>query len=121
MNRRTTQALAAERIAYGRSRRHVLKRVDQSFWDVKQRKTDPIDLLLAANRDRLPNILPIKMARMAVSPFGFFRGSVPLMAADLAALPTTKIPVQICGDAHVHNLGAFEAPRRPSYLRHQRF
>jgi uncharacterized protein (DUF2252 family) len=32
------------------------------------------------------------------------------MAADLATMPNTNIPVQICGDAHVRNLGAFAAP-----------
>jgi uncharacterized protein (DUF2252 family) len=47
---------------------------------------------------------------MAVCPFSFFRGSVPVMAADLATLPTTGIPVQICGDAHVRNLGAYAGP-----------
>jgi uncharacterized protein (DUF2252 family) len=47
---------------------------------------------------------------MAASPFGFFRGAVPLMAADVAPLPATGITVQICGDAHVRNLGAFASP-----------
>jgi uncharacterized protein (DUF2252 family) len=47
---------------------------------------------------------------MVASPFGFFRGAVPLMAADLASLPTTRITVQICGDAHIRNLGAFASP-----------
>ena len=32
------------------------------------------------------------------------------MAADLAALPHTGIFTQLCGDAHVSNLGAFAAP-----------
>ncbi len=32
------------------------------------------------------------------------------MAADLAALPNTAIISQLCGDAHVRNLGAFAAP-----------
>ena len=32
------------------------------------------------------------------------------MAADLALLPHTGIVNQICGDAHVRNLGAFAAP-----------
>jgi uncharacterized protein (DUF2252 family) len=32
------------------------------------------------------------------------------MAADLAVLPNTGIEAQICGDAHVRNLGAFAAP-----------
>jgi hypothetical protein len=32
------------------------------------------------------------------------------MAADLAALPRTGVHVQLCGDAHVRNLGAYAAP-----------
>jgi uncharacterized protein (DUF2252 family) len=44
---------------------------------------------------------------MAASPFGYFRGSVPIMAADLAKLPRSGIMTQICGDAHLRNLGAF--------------
>ena len=47
---------------------------------------------------------------MAESPFGYFRGAVPVMAADLAVLPSTGIVSQLCGDAHVRNLGAFAAP-----------
>jgi uncharacterized protein (DUF2252 family) len=46
---------------------------------------------------------------MRVSPFAFFRGAAALMAADLARTPITGISVQICGDAHVRNLGAYEA------------
>src|SRR5262249_12775931 len=66
--------------------------------------------LAEVERGRLPALLPIKHGRMAVSPFGFFRGAVPVMAADLARLPVTGLAVQICGDAHVRNLGAFAAP-----------
>jgi uncharacterized protein (DUF2252 family) len=47
---------------------------------------------------------------MADSPFGYFRGAVPVMAADLAALPNAGIISQLCGDAHVRNVGAFGAP-----------
>jgi len=47
---------------------------------------------------------------MVQSPFGYFRGAVPVMAADLAVLPSTGIAAQLCGDAHVRNLGAFAAP-----------
>jgi uncharacterized protein (DUF2252 family) len=52
----------------------------------------------------------IKHERMAASAFGFFRGAVPIMAADLACHPNTGITTQICGDAHVLNLGAYAAP-----------
>src|ERR1035437_4972460 len=94
----------------GLSCRERLKRSDQSKWDVGRRSHDPVEFLIASNKGRIPELLPIKMGRMAASPFGFFRGAVPLMAADLATLPVTKIEVQICGDAHVRNMGCFAAP-----------
>jgi uncharacterized protein (DUF2252 family) len=94
----------------GQSCRHKVARADHANWDPKHRRYDVIDLLLAAQRGRIPSLLPIKWGRMAASPFGFFRGAVPLMAADLAPLPHTGLTAQICGDAHVRNLGAFEAP-----------
>ena len=59
---------------------------------------------------RLPELLPFKYGRMAASAFGFFRGAAPIMAADLARLAVSGIAVQICGDAHVRNLGAYAAP-----------
>ncbi len=99
-----------ERRQYGRSLRNQIARIDQGDWDPKQRKFDVISLLIDSNRPRIPRLLPIKYAHMAASPFGFFRGAVPLMAADLAPLPCTTLHTQICGDAHVQNLGAFEAP-----------
>ena len=34
------------------------------------------------------------------------------MAADLGALPTTKLWAQLCGDAHLANFGLFAAPDR---------
>ena len=95
---------------YGQSRRDVVGRSDQADWKSKRRSFDPVDLIIASNRDRLRRLVPIKLARMLASPFGFFRGSVPLMAADLAALPTSGLTSQICGDAHVRNLGAYAAP-----------
>ncbi len=99
-----------ERRQLGRSLRNEVKRVSHAGWDPKQRNFDVVDLLIKANRERVARLLPLKYGAMALSPFGFFRGSVPLMAADLAALPRTGLLAQICGDAHVQNLGAFEAP-----------
>jgi uncharacterized protein (DUF2252 family) len=99
-----------ERVEYGRHQRHKLKRSDHASWDAKKRKRDPLDIIRETNAERTPELVPIKMARMALSPFAFFRGSVPVMAADLAAVRSTEIMAQICGDAHVRNLGAFAAP-----------
>lgn len=106
----SNQQSVNERLEYGRKLRHKLKRSDHANWDAERRRHDPIDIILQINRERIAELVPIKMARMAVSPFGFFRGNVAVMAADLATLPNTGIPVQICGDAHVHNLGAYSAP-----------
>jgi len=61
-------------------------------------------------RGRIPALLKLKHQLMAQSPFGYFRGAAPVMAADLAALPNTGILCQLCGDAHVRHLGAFAAP-----------
>ncbi len=59
---------------------------------------------------RVPALILLKYQLMAESPFGYFRGAAPVMAADLAQLPSTGIVSQLCGDAHVRNLGAFAAP-----------
>jgi uncharacterized protein (DUF2252 family) len=49
---------------------------------------------------------------MLRSPFTFLRGSAALMASDLAALPSTGIHVQACGDCHLLNFGLFATPER---------
>jgi len=102
-------AKVAERRDFGISCRQRLHRVDQGRWQ-RKKNLDPVALLVGSAKRRLPELLPIKWARMALSPFGFFRGAVPLMAADLAASAHTDIMVQMCGDAHVRNLGAYAAP-----------
>jgi len=61
-------------------------------------------------RGRVPALIQLKYQLMAESPFGYFRGAAPVMAADLAQLPSTGIVSQLCGDAHVRNLGAFASP-----------
>jgi uncharacterized protein (DUF2252 family) len=99
-----------ERRAFGQSRRKQVRRQEQKRWSGAVRQTDPVDALAVSAVGRVPSLLAIKWQRMAASPFGFFRGAVPVMAADLAVLPHTGILCQLCGDAHVRNLGAFAAP-----------
>ncbi len=107
-NQQPSQTLE-ERRQVGRALRDRVKRTSHAAWDLKLRTFDVIELLKKSNRERIARLLPIKYARMAVSPFGFFRGAVPVMAADLAQLPSTGLMTQICGDAHVQNLGSFQA------------
>ena len=56
--------------------------------------------------------LPLRFARMGVSPFTFLRGSAQVMAFDLASGPSTDLEVRLCGDAHLLNFGAFASPER---------
>lgn len=99
-----------QRLEFGRNQRNRLRRVDQKQLRPEERKFDPIQVLLSSAEGRLRELLPIKYARMAVGPFAFFRGAVAVMAADLGRLPHTGIEVQLCGDAHIQNLGSFAAP-----------
>jgi uncharacterized protein (DUF2252 family) len=99
-----------ERQTRGKQLRRKIGRGRQADWSPEKRQIDPVTAILAANRNRLRELVPIKMGRMATTPFAFFRGSAPLMAADLATLPVTGLNAQLCGDAHVRNLGAYAAP-----------
>jgi uncharacterized protein (DUF2252 family) len=99
-----------ERVALGQSQRKHMRRAEHAGWQPKSRHADPLHLLAVSMRGRVPALVPLKYERMAASPFGFFRGAVPVMAYDLSLGPNTGIHTQLCGDAHVRNLGAFAAP-----------
>jgi uncharacterized protein (DUF2252 family) len=95
---------------FGRSLRRRLSRDEHGGWREEWRRLDPLATLKASNAERLPELVPLKLARMAASPFGFFRGAAPIMAGDLARRPVTGLLTQISGDAHIKNLGAYAAP-----------
>src|SRR5580698_3047139 len=99
-----------ERRAVGRAARKQMSRQNHSQWKPEARRHKPLELLAESMRGRVPQLVTLKYERMLDSPFGYFRGAVPVMASDLATHPDTGIVNQICGDAHVRNLGAFAAP-----------
>src|ERR1700723_302050 len=101
---------AAERFAMGQERRKQIKRADHAACKVKDRRESPLALLDAATRGRVPALVVLKKQLMAASPFGYFRGAAPVMAYDLSLTANTGICNQLCGDAHVRNLGAYAAP-----------
>jgi len=103
----TTPLSLADRHALGVRARKQLARSAHAAFDHKACPQNPLEVLAASERGRLPRLITIKHERMAASPFGFFRGAVPIMAADLACHPNTGITTQLCGDAHVLNLGAY--------------
>jgi uncharacterized protein (DUF2252 family) len=73
---------------------------------------DTVAMLLSQAESRVPDLVPIRHGRMLVSPFTYYRGAALPMAADLAATPTSGLRVQLCGDAHLSNFGAFASPQR---------
>jgi uncharacterized protein (DUF2252 family) len=101
---------AKERFALGQERRKQVRRMEHKTWRAKDRRESPQRLLAASTQGRVPSLVTLKDELMAVSPFGYFRGAVPVMAYDLSLVANTGICNQLCGDAHVRNLGAFAAP-----------
>jgi uncharacterized protein (DUF2252 family) len=99
-----------QRRARGQAKRKQISRQEHAHWLSNLRQHDPVALIEESMRGRVPSLVPLKYERMLASPLGFFRGAVPVMAADLALLPHTGILNQICGDAHIRNLGAYAAP-----------
>jgi uncharacterized protein (DUF2252 family) len=81
-------------------------------WAPDPDRPDPIALLAHQAESRIPQLVPLRHARMAVSPFTFDRGAAVVMAADLAPTPVSGITVQLCGDAHLSNFGLFASPER---------
>ena len=100
----------AERERLGRARRDTAPRASIADWMPAADRLDPVARLMAGNAGREPALVPLRMSRMAVSPFTFLRGSASVMAADLATLPTSGLDVMLDGDAHMNNFGIFGTP-----------
>jgi uncharacterized protein (DUF2252 family) len=102
----------AELYAAGKALRSACPRTSHGTWLVPPDRPGAVDLVLAAEAERLPDLLPLRHGRMARSAFTFFRGAAYTMAADLAFTPASGIRVQCCGDAHLSNFGGFATPER---------
>ena len=71
---------------------------------------DPVAILAASDRTRIPELIPVRYQRMLSGPFAFLRGAAAVMAQDLRHQPSVGIAVQACGDCHLMNFGAFATP-----------
>jgi uncharacterized protein (DUF2252 family) len=101
-----------QRLADGKAARQRIPRSAHARWTPPKERPDPLNILAAASRTRVPSLVPIWYGRMSLSPFTFLRGSASIMAADLASTPVTGSRVQLCGDAHIGNFGVFATPER---------
>src|SRR4029077_463101 len=106
------QRSRGQQYAEGKAIRDSCARLSHAKWKPPADRVDPIGILEASNKGRLPELIPVRYGRMIPSPFVFYRGAAAIMAADLAHTPTTGIRVQSCGDAHLMNFGAFATPER---------
>jgi len=102
----------ADRRAHGVDARSATPPESHAGWMPAADRPDPVTLLEEQNTTREPDLVPVRHGRMVVSPFTFYRGAAKIMAADLAGTPTAGLDVQLCGDAHLSNFGAFASPER---------
>ncbi len=95
------------RAATGKTLRKAVPREVHGQWKPAGDRPDPVELVLASNAGRVDSLIPLRMQRMAASPFAFLRGAAVVMAWDLARSPVTGLDVVIDGDCHVDNFGMF--------------
>lgn len=101
-----------DRRAQGKALHQTVPRTAHAGWKTPHDRRDPIELLVEANKGRIPDLIPVRFGRMMQSPFTFYRGAAMVMAADLAHTAQSGLYVQACGDAHLLNFGGFATPER---------
>lgn len=100
----------ARDVARGRALRKAAPR--RALAELVPSPRSATEILVEQNRRRIPELVPLRFARMLTNPFAFYRGSAAVMAADLAASPSSSVEVLSCGDAHLSNFGIYAAPDR---------
>lgn len=99
-----------ERFAIGKGLRERVPRRALADWRVPGDRRDPVELVRRSHEGRVAELVPVRVARMMTSPYGFLRGAAVVMAHDVAGLPATGITPVICGDAHLGNFGFYASP-----------
>ena len=110
--KRVAHPSVEERLAQGKKARDLTPPSSHTGWAAATDRPDPVALLEEQNVTREPDLVPVRHGRMLVSPFTFYRGAAKIMAADLNDTPVAGLGVQLCGDAHLSNFGAFASPER---------
>ncbi len=99
-----------ERFRLGKSLRAKVPRSSLADWAAPPTRPDPIELIKYSHLGRVEELIPIRVARMIGSPYGFLRGTAIVMADDVAYLPSTGITPVVCGDSHLGNFGFYASP-----------
>ncbi|MER5965715.1 DUF2252 domain-containing protein [Streptomyces sp. NPDC002057] len=110
--REAAHATPEERAALGKEARRGAPRSSHAEYRPSPHRPDPLTILEAQSATRVPELVPIRYARMTESPFRFYRGAAAIMASDLAATPRSGFTAQLCGDAHMLNFRLLASPER---------
>ncbi|MFI6418121.1 DUF2252 domain-containing protein [Streptomyces sp. NPDC050842] len=110
--RAARHATPEERAALGKEARRRSPRSGHAEYRPSADRPDPLTILEAQSAARVPELVPIRYARMTESPFRFYRGAAAIMASDLAATPRSGLTAQLCGDAHMLNFRLLASPER---------
>jgi uncharacterized protein (DUF2252 family) len=102
----------SERYQMGKELRRQVPRRSLGDWTAPADRPDPVRLIRESHRGRQDWLIPLRVGRMAASPYGFLRGAAIVMAEDVARLPSTGIQPVVCGDAHLGNFGFYASPER---------
>src|SRR6186997_1349820 len=101
-----------QRFALGRQLRQRVPRSSLGQWRRDKQRPDPVAQIVHSHDGRLASLIPIRVARMVASPYGFLRGATVVMTHDLSRVQATGITPVICGDAHLGNFGFYASPER---------
>ena len=63
-----------ERYAEGKALRDRCSRQSHAGWKPAKGRRDPVEMVLASEKGRLPKLLPLRHGRMVRSAFTFYRG-----------------------------------------------
>src|SRR6516165_10860340 len=99
-----------ERRAHGAVWRERVPLQAHAEWHPPADRADPVEILIEQGKSRIPELLPVRYARMKTDAFAFLRGAAAVMARDLASGPVTGLRLQVCGDCHLANFGAYATP-----------
>ena len=89
LRRRST--LRRDRYRTGKELRRQVPRSSLGDWSAPADRPDPVRLVMESHVGRLDWLIPVRVGRMAASPYGFMRGAAIVMAEDVARLPSTGI------------------------------
>ena len=64
----------------GRELRRQVPRRSLGDWSAPAGRPDPVQLIIESHKGRLDWLIPVRVGRMAATPYGFLRGAAVVMA-----------------------------------------